>query len=395
MTLGFTCAGASARLPLMRILHLGKYYPPARGGMETVLRLICEGLLDRGHDVGAVVAAQFWGDRREVLCGPASGRCGTLVRAGRLAVINSQPVTPNLLALVRREVRHFRPDLVHLHLPNPLAAATWLTLSAWRGGDLPPLVVWYHADITRQRLGSRIVAPAVTGCLAQAHGITVSSQTLADGSEVLQRWREKVVAIPFGIEPDRWAESPGSGDGPFLFVGRLVHYKGLPLLCAAIAEVPGARLDIIGDGPLRAELIDLIAAQHGRDRIRIVGEVDDLRLRELMAGARALVLPSLDRSETFGLVQLEAMAAGLPVIASRLPTGAGEIVEDGVSGRLVPVGELAPLRAALAELLDDSQLARRWGQAGRVRVQEHYTAAQMVTRLLRWYHEVLARIDHA
>ena len=121
-----------------------------------------------------------------------------------------------------------------------------------------------------------------------------------------------------------------------------MHYKGLPLLCAAIGEVPGARLDIVGDGPLRTDLVDLVAAQRGRDRIRFVGEVDDFRLRELMAGARALVLPSLDRSEAFGMVQLEAMAAGLPVIASKLPTGAGEIVEDGVSGRLVPVGELAP-----------------------------------------------------
>lgn len=373
----------------MRILHLGKYYPPARGGMETVLRLICEGLLDRGHEVCAVVAAQDGSDRRELLYGPTTGRSGTLVRAGQLAVLNSQPITPNLPALLRRETARFRPDLVHLHWPNPLAAAVWLALALADAGRSVPFVVWYHADITRQRFGAHLIAPLLDACLVRARGIAVSSRALAEDSPLLRRWRAKVATIPFGIEVERWADLPGSGDGAFLFVGRLVGYKGLPLLCQAVAAVDGAKLDIVGDGPQRAELKTAIAQSAARGRIRLHGEVGADRLRELFSGARALVLPSLDRSETFGLVQLEAMAAGLPVIASRLPTGAGGVVTDGVDGRLVPAGELAPLRAALTELQRDPELARRWGRAGRRAVQEHHTAAAMVTRLLVWYHDRL------
>jgi glycosyltransferase involved in cell wall biosynthesis len=104
-----------------------------------------------------------------------------------------------------------------------------------------------------------------------------------------------------------------------------------------------------------------------------------------MGHARALVLPSVQASETFGLVQLEAMAAGLPVISTGLPTGVAEVNVDGQTGRVVAPGDVAGLAVALRELLADPARGRNWGEAGRRRLCEHYRRDRMAARLERWY----------
>ncbi len=384
----------------MRILHLGKYYPPERGGMETVLQHISEGLLARDHEIRVIVAGRSWLDRHEALAavgvddhavtdgdGTDAAR-GRLTRAASLGVFNSQPLTPGLPRLLRRELSEFRPDLVHVHLPNPAACFSWLALALWHA--MPPLAIWHHADITRQRLGKVLVAPLVRSCLAQARGICVSSTSLADGSADLLACRDKVTTIPFGIEVNPWSEVDSSFDGPFLFVGRLVPYKGLELLVDAFVELDDTPLVVIGEGPLRAKLAARVRRAGVADRIQLVGEVSSARMVELMGSAQALVLPSLDRSETFGVVQLEAMAAGLPVITSRLPTGVAEVCRDGETGVLAEPGSRPDLQAAVRLLRDDRDLARALGAAGRRRVIEHFTAERMIDRLVDWYATLLA-----
>ena len=228
----------------MKILHLGKYYHPRRGGMETVLRQQAEGLAEHGCDVTVLVAGAA-ADSLEFRNGVR------VVRALTAGTFRSQPLTPTLPGLLRREVALQRPDLVILHLPNPLAAAAWLLAGAL--GDLAsiPLAVWHHADITRQRVDAA-PARAVQGrCLARAETIWVSSSSLADGSRELAPWRSRVAVVPFGIDLKPWCARTPRRDGPFLFVGRLVPYKGLDVLLDAVAAVPGLRLDLVGSGPRR------------------------------------------------------------------------------------------------------------------------------------------------
>lgn len=372
----------------MRILHIGKYYPPYLGGMETVLRNLTEGLLDTGCAVTVLSAGDGPRMIREEVAGPLTGRRGRLVRASVYGHLNSQPLTLTLPGLIRSEIARLEPDLVHLHLPNPLAAASWLGLGAFTAGDLPPLAVWYHADITRQRVGRYLVHPVVKACLERAVGISVSSATLADNSPVLAPWREKVRVIPFGIEAEPWTEVEPSLDGPFLFVGRLVPYKGLEVLLEALSRLPDAEAVIVGEGPLLGSLTAM-ARQYGlENRVDFVGPKDAAQVAEYLARARALVLPSVDASETFGLVQLEAMASGVPVVASDLPTGVREVGEPGRTCHLVPPGDPAALGRALGDLLQDGEAVRKMGVAGRLRFQERYTRELMVDRLLDWYESV-------
>jgi len=374
----------------MRILQIGKYYPPSRGGMETVLRLMCEGLLDRGHDVTALVSGPGWKDRRETIAGPRSGRAGWLLRAGTPVTVNGQPLSPGLPRLLAGVLRDDAPDLVQLHLPHPAACAAVLRALPRGAGAGPALCIWYHADITRQRLGARLVRPLVRACLGRADGVAVSTATLRDGSSLLAPHRERVRVIPFGIDADGWAATTPAPDGPFLFVGRLVYYKGLRLLIEAVRRTPEARLVVVGGGPLRRGLERQALGEGLAGRVRFAGELSDGDLRREMGEARALVLPSDGAGETFGVVQLEAMAAGLPVISTRLPTGVAEVNCDGETGRVVPPGDTAALAAALAEILAAPETARAWGEAGRKRVGARFGRDTMLDALEAWYADALA-----
>jgi glycosyltransferase involved in cell wall biosynthesis len=373
----------------MRILHAGKYYPPFMGGMETVLRDLAEGCLDRGCDVHVVTAGEGPEERSEDIRGPRTGRTGRLVRMGVHGVVNSQPLTLSVAGVLRREIAEFQPDLVHLHLPNPLAAAGWLALEAMPGLSLPPLAVWYHADITRQRVGRLLVEPVVRACLAKAVGISVSSKSLATSSSVLAPLADRVRVIPFGIEPQPWTDvQPGPGAN-ILFVGRLVSYKGLGVLLESLARLPEGSLVIVGDGPERQSL-ERQAKQLGvSGRVRFAGTLSRADLADEMSAALLLVLPSLDRSETFGLVQLEAMAAGLPVVSTDLATGVSEVGHDGETGLVVPPGDAPALADALGTLLKDPGRATAMGAAGRQRFLDQFTREVMVDHLLAWYDDLL------
>jgi rhamnosyl/mannosyltransferase len=239
------------------------------------------------------------------------------------------------------------------------------------------------------------VRPLEKTCLKRASGIVVSSSALRDHSPLLTTWRHKVWVIPFGIPTEAWNFVNGDSQGPFLFVGRLVYYKGLDLLLDAVSQVPKAELVVVGDGPLRNKLEAQARSEGLAERVRFTGEISDVALQAEMARACALVLPSVGPSETFGLVQLEAMAAGLPVVSTSLPTGVSEVNRDRVTGRVVPPGNRQALVGALTELKENPTQGQVWGRVGRQLVEEMYTRSAMVAKLEKCYEDLLARREQS
>jgi glycosyltransferase involved in cell wall biosynthesis len=226
--------------------------------------------------------------------------------------------------------------------------------------------------------------------------LTVSRYSAAD----IQSPAAKTRIIYGGVDPVRyWPEPRAQRDG-LLFVGRLTPHKGIDVLIRALP--PDARLTIVGseghdpDLPERGypELLRSLAV--GR-RVRFAGAVDDAELASLYRRAVALVLPSVERtcygrtiavSELLGLVALEAMASGTPVIASRVG-GLPEVIEDGETGFLITPGDVAGLRHRMETLLDDRVLAARMGALARDRVLAHWTWARCAERCRAAYTELL------
>jgi rhamnosyl/mannosyltransferase len=256
------------------------------------------------------------------------------------------------------------------------------------------LIITYHSDVIRQRIQARLFAPFLESALRRSSAIIVSSPNYLDSSAILRRHRAKCSIVPFGI-PDIAADirrkqmlptKPSRAQPVVLAVGRLVYYKGFDVLIRAMASLD-AKLIIVGEGPLRSELEGLIITQGMRNRASIVTGVDDTSFYYDMADI--FVLPSVARSEAFGIVQLEAMAFGKPVINTELDTGVPYVSIDRASGLTVPPGDVDALKRALHLLLHDESLRSKLGGMARKRYQEMFTATMMAQLTFDIYNRVM------
>jgi len=175
-----------------------------------------------------------------------------------------------------------------------------------------------------------------------------------------------------------------------LFVGRFRHYKGLDTLLEAMALLPRTRLMLGGDGVLRADLERLAGRRRLDGRVQFLGEVPQRDLPGLYRAAGAFALPSSSRAEAFGMVLLEAMASGLPCVTTEVGTGTSWLVQDGVTGCVVPPNDPAALAGALGGLFDNPERRRVMGLAGRRRVEAHFTEQRMIDRVMAVYRDCLA-----
>ncbi|HEX6370594.1 MAG TPA: glycosyltransferase [Longimicrobium sp.] len=364
----------------MRVLHVGKFYPPHRGGMESHVETLAREL-SADVDVQVLVSSDGRQTVRETIDGIPVTRIGTL------ASFASASINPGMA----RAIREANADLVHFHHPNPTGVLSYLA-SGRRG----PLVVTYHSDIIRQRVLGAAFGPVLHRFLRGAHTILASSPDYAASSPVLRRHAERVRIVPFGIRAEAFETADADAVaairaeyGPRLVVGagRLVYYKGFDYLVRAMVAVD-ARLVILGDGPLHGALRALAAQAGVADRVHLPGAVPDLA--PWYHAADVFALPAVARSEAFGLVQLEAMAAGTPVVNTRLESGVPFVSRDGESGITVPPADVDALAAALTRLLDDEPLRRRMGQAARERVRRELSLDRMVARTLQIYREAVS-----
>ena len=369
----------------MRVTHLGKFYPPVRGGMERVLQALCEGERSLGIDSRALVAGTGGRTTEENVGGVPVTRAGSLLRVG------SVWFSP---ALVRR-LMQVDSDLLVLHEPNPMALLAYALVR-----PRLPLVVWYHSEVIRPRWRYRaFYHPFLSLALRRASRIVVSSPALASCAEALAPYRERTVVIPFGIpEPAAGtsAEAPSVAavrqrwDGPIvLFVGRLVPYKGVDVLLQALSNVDAAAV-VVGDGPLREHLQDRARELGIEARVFFLGPLADAALAAWYSACDLLVLPSVTAAEAFGLVQLEAMARSKPIVSTQLRSGVPWVNQHGISGVTVPPGDPEALRRAIASLTTDDAARHRMGAGARERFLSTFTRERMVEQTTALYADVVA-----
>jgi glycosyltransferase involved in cell wall biosynthesis len=361
------------------ILHIGKFYPPHPGGMETHLRSLV-GYQSRDFDVEVLVGNDQPRTVRESLDG------ARITRLATYGSVASMPIVPGFLpSLVRR-----REDLVHLHMPNPAAAAAFLA-SGHRG----KLVITHHGDTLGRKRLRKLTEPFSRAAMERASAIIVSSQRYVDSSEELRPYRDKCHIIPLGMDiapptaevlaKAQTLRAQYQARRLLVAAGRLVPYKGFEYLLRALSGVD-ATLLLIGRGSLRDHLQRVAVEVGVADRVHFLGFVESVE--PYLHAADIFVMPSITRAESFGLVQLEAMAAGVPVINTDLASAVPEISLNGVTGVTVPPADAAALAEAIRLLLQDRKLRSRYGVAAKERV-PLFSAAEMAEQHAELYANVL------
>lgn len=366
----------------MRILHIYKTYDPVLGGIENHIKMLAEAEAARGDDVSVLVTSSTPRSERTTIRGVR------VIRAARALEFAS---TPFSLAMAI-EASTLRPDVVNLHMPYPPG-----DIVARGVGGRPALVVSYHSDVVRQQQLLRIYRPVLEATLGAAHRVIAGTHAYLASSPFLSRHTRKSRVVPYAVDAARFATFDAQTidrlrrlyPGPvILSVGVLRYYKGLHILLAAMREV-AAQLVIVGDGPERARLETLAREMGVAERVHFAGRVPDDDLPSYYQAADIFVLASHLRAEAFGIVLLEAMAAGLPLVTTELGTGTSEVNQHGTTGFVVPPDDPEALARALRALLADRQLREHLGQNGRRRAQAEYTPERMVQRTGVVYHEAL------
>jgi glycosyltransferase involved in cell wall biosynthesis len=367
----------------MRVLHVQK--AKGIGGSERHLLSLLPALAAAGVDVRMCVAA--------------AGRAGDFTERLRelgvpFAVLRAGPhVNPLLVTELRREIRGFRPDLVHTHL---IHADLHGQLAARLAGVVGVSSV--HGTHGFYRREPYRTAARIAGRSAR---LTIAiSEHVRRFIEDLRLSREGAVrVIPYGIDASGWVASDSERasaraalglDACDIAVGvasRLVPHKGHSFLLRGYAQAsrraPRLRLLVAGDGPLRA---DLEREARGLERVHFLGFVPDIR--SFLHACDVLAFPTQPEfGEGFGLAALEAMAASCPVVATAVAS-VPEVVSAEETGILVDPGSVEELAAALVRLGEDATLRRAMGKRGHERACTRFTLEAMVERTIAAYEEV-------
>jgi glycosyltransferase involved in cell wall biosynthesis len=377
----------------LHVLHAYKVFPPdVTGGIPEAIAYIARGMPSR-HQTSLLVARDRGTGRRFILDGIS------VEAVTSLGTVMSSPLAPSFPLRLAQRAR--KASLLALHHPFPLndiGVAIGLPKHT-------ALVVHWHTKIVGKRPFAAALSPILMHTLSRAQRIIVSHPALIKNSPFLVRNADKCMVIPYGVHLDYWgelndtqrrkaAELRARYPRLVLATGRLVPYKGFHVLIEALRRVD-ATVTVVGEGPLEHDLRQTARRLGVGERFVLAGGLsrDDLKLH--LHAARVFALPSVTEAEAFGIVQLEAMASGLPVINTDLPTGVPHVARNEREGLTVPPGDPAALAAAINRLLDDEVLARNLGSSGRGRVAAEYRAEVFVKRIEDVYETAIAERRNA
>ena len=357
----------------MRVLQLGKYFEPHVGGIETHLRLLAHGLQRRGVEVEVLVH----GTGRRTVHESVDGI--PVTRVGAMARLLSTELSPALVSELRRPY-----DVLHLHTPHPMAMLAYLAARK------PPhsLVITHHSDIVRQARTRDLLGPLLRKVMVRADAVIATSQAYLDSSEELAPVREKATVISYGIDLRHFspacrelasakATRARYGARVVLAAGRLIYYKGFEVLIDALPQIRGHVL-LVGDGLLRGALEKRARRLGVANRITFLGSIPNGQMDALYGAASVFALPSTARSEAFGIVQIEALASGVPVVNTALTSGVPYVSVHEETGLTVEPNDPWQLARAVNRILDDESLASRLSAAARERALALFTSDRMV-----------------
>ena len=369
----------------MKILHIGKYFEPFKGGIENVMQDLMNEQVEQGHEVSCIVHQHDVGAPFESI----EIRGYKCFKAPIITVLAFTPLAPKFYSILKDVVLREKPDVIHIHMPN--VSAFWcLLLSRLK---FVPWVVHWHADV----LGSqptriiRALYPFYSilerKLLKRASAIIATSPPYLENSKPLRNFRDKTTVVPLGIKELELVPPPTitSRDNTLnlLIIGRLTYYKGHRIVLKAMstAGVKNVHLSIIGDGQMARELRLMVEDLSLSDRVSFLGRVSDTELVEMIDSADAICLPSVEKTEAFGVVLLEAMRQAKPCVVSDVRgSGMSWVVQHDVTGYVVKSEDVDCWAKAIIDCQDKRNL-RKMGENGKKRFESMFSIKPIAKKI--------------
>jgi rhamnosyl/mannosyltransferase len=373
-------------LGFLKVLHSYKVYrPDVDGGIPFVVATLTgPGAEDIENEI-LVARGKGFASRYHVDGVPVEA-------VTSLGTLLSTPLAPSFPFTLARRARSC--DIVVHHSPFPLADVAMSALPA-----NVALIVYWHADIVGFSLLKQLISPALRNTLRRADRIIVADRSTIESSTILRPFADKCTVIPYGVDVDYWTRSTEQETAAaerlrkqfprmVLAIGRLVPYKGFGILLQALQQLD-AQAVIIGEGPLEQELKTLANELGVAGKVHFAGRLSASETKAHVQAARVLAFPSVTSAEAFGIVQLEAMAAGVPIVNTALGTAVPRIARDELEALTVAPNDPQALATALRRILEDPSLRERLGHSGRERARAEFSHEAYLSKVRSVYQSVL------
>jgi rhamnosyl/mannosyltransferase len=366
-----------------RILYVVKSYFPTVGGIETTAKQLAEGAVAHGYKVSVLSCAEK---------SSIDEINGVMVyRRKPLTNVGSAPISLRYFFDLQKLMQ--KQDIIHFHVPNPMGELAYCFLKKEK--TLKTLCT-YHLDPVRPKLFVKLYKKLLHRFLTSCDIICPTSLNYVASSDILNTFKDKCQPVASSIDTAKFLDVDEDKKrqaellvrhlrGPrVLFCGRFSYYKGLSFLVDAVSKIPECSLILAGGGEKREELEQQIENLNIKDRVVILGHLPEELYPAIYYTADVFVLPSIYRSEAFGLVGLEAMAAGLPIITTELGGGASYYNIDGETGYIVAPQDSEALAQAIRKIIDAPEKATKMAKVSRKRVQD-FDVSMMIDKFMKIY----------
>ncbi len=372
----------------MRVLQLGKAYPPVNmGGVELVIKFFTEGLSDAGiacDALGVNNSYRFHSD--------FNSDHSRVYREKLIVKRFSTLFSFHLIIRLHKIASSY--SIIHIHHPDPMSA-----LALYIVKPKCKIVLHWHSDIVKQKITYLIFRPLEMWLLNRADLIACTSPKYLEDSPILQPYKFKCITIPIGIEQSESNENnviaesiriENPGKFIVLAIGRFSYYKGFKYLIDAFKHLDNNyKLFIIGDGEEFIMLQEMINESGLKDNIVLLGFQSDVIKNAYLKACDVFVLPSIYKSEAYGIVQIEAMAFGKPVISTRIEgSGVDWVNQNGQSGFTVPIKDSYSIAKSITQLREDKELYNKLSKGALSRYKSMFTTEIMISALIKAYHSL-------
>lgn len=370
----------------MKVLHIGKFYPPYFGGIEKVNFDIVEGVNCNKIKVDVLCSNHERNKNFEL------DRNYKIFRVNTFKVLASTPISPRLPFVLKKIQDNY--DIIHIHLPNPLA-----NLAVFLTKPKSKIILHWHSDIVKQKFLLKFYAPLQNWLLNRADKIVSTSPFYIQGSKYLQKFKAKTVSIPLGVDIEElkfsdievnFIKKKYESKKIVFALGRLIYYKGFEYLIDAAKIIDENIIILIGGvGKLEKELKQKIVDNDLQEKVVLIGKIAFHKLGSYYKACDLFCLPSIEKSEAFGVVQIEAMAFGKPIVSTNIKgSGVSWVNKNDVSGKIVNPKDAKDLGTAINLILSDHKTYDKYSKNSFSRFNELFTKKKMIDNFSNLYKQI-------